>query len=114
MIVRYTGVDELSRKFKAATPLVHSWKKQILEESGQKVVTLAQARVHVRSGHLRDSITSEVTNDTMTAYSDLEYAPYQEFGTVKMPPAPFLIPALYQYVRTLPASFLFMVKKVFW
>ena len=114
MNVTYAGVDELSKKFKASAPLVISWKRQILNDSGRKVVAMAQGRVHVRSGHLRDSIESEVTNDSMQAYSDLEYAPYQEFGTFKLAPAPFLIPSLYQYVTTLPAAFLAFMKKVFW
>lgn len=51
----------------------------------------------VDTGRLRASITHKVEADGKiegTVGSNVEYAPYQEFGTVKMPAHPYLFPAL--------------------
>ena len=114
MIVRTSGFDTLERKFKAAPPLVSAWKQKELENAREKIKAMAKAKAPVLSGALRDSIEGETSQDTTTVYSDLFYAAFREFGTYKMAPAPFLIPSAMQYMVTLPASFLFMVKKVFW
>lgn len=44
----------------------------------------------LESGALRDSIRHEVEGDTARVGSDLDYALFQEVGTSKMPPRPFL------------------------
>lgn len=55
----------------------------------------------VRTGRLRDSITMQMAEDGAGLYLDVgtnvEYAPYLEFGTSRMPPYPFLRPALEQF-----------------
>jgi HK97 gp10 family phage protein len=48
----------------------------------------------LRTGALRDSISHEVEGLTATIGSTSDIAEYQEFGTSKMPPRPFLGPAL--------------------
>jgi HK97 gp10 family phage protein len=44
----------------------------------------------LETGKMRDSIRHEVSGDTVRVGSDVEYALYQEVGTVNMPPRPFL------------------------
>lgn len=48
----------------------------------------------LRDGTLRDSISHEVEQLEVTVGSTSEIAEYHEFGTSKMPPRPFMGPAL--------------------
>ena len=54
----------------------------------------------LREGDLRDSIESEVktrgTEIVGLVYSDDEISEYQEYGTSRIPPRPFIVPALVQ------------------
>ncbi len=54
----------------------------------------------LREGDLRDSIEHEVetrgTEIVGLVYSDDEVAEYQEYGTSRIPPRPFIVPALVQ------------------
>jgi HK97 gp10 family phage protein len=54
----------------------------------------------LREGDLRDSINSEVEtvgNEIIgLVYSDDPIAEYQEYGTSRIPPRPFIVPALIQ------------------
>ena len=52
--------------------------EEVLPAAGQIAVDVAQAASPVDTGRLRDSITSEVSGDTLTIYSDVEYAGIQE------------------------------------
>jgi HK97 gp10 family phage protein len=56
----------------------------------------------LETGALRDSITHNV--DATEAYvgTDLEYAKYQEFGTSRIPPRPFLGGAIAQEEHRIP------------
>jgi phage gpG-like protein len=47
----------------------------------------------LRTGHLRDSIETETLGLTMVVGSAEKNAAYQEMGTKKMPPRPFLLPS---------------------
>jgi HK97 gp10 family phage protein len=48
----------------------------------------------LRTGELRDSIRFEVEGLTVTVGSHEKIAAYHEFGTPRMPPRPFLAPAM--------------------
>ncbi|MBB3175411.1 HK97 gp10 family phage protein [Endobacter medicaginis] len=48
----------------------------------------------LRTGQLRDSIQHEVDGDTVTVGSGLDIAAYQELGTSRIPPRPFIAPAM--------------------
>ena len=52
-----------------------------LTEAGLLVEREARLRCPVDTGALRSSITSEVNGNTATIGTNLEYAPYVEFGT---------------------------------
>lgn len=57
----------------------------------------------VDTGRLRNSISSELRteNDNLVGIvgTDVEYAPFVEFGTVRMDAQPFLIPAAYAVLQ---------------
>lgn len=76
---------------------------KIQELSGlQKGLMIASTRVEVDAkylcpvddGTLRASINSRVEGDVGIVGTNVEYAIYQEFGTIKMGAQPFLFPAL--------------------
>ena len=48
----------------------------------------------VDTGRLRDSIEFDVEDKTLYVGTNVEYAPYVEFGTVKMTARPYLRPAI--------------------
>jgi HK97 gp10 family phage protein len=52
----------------------------------------------VYTGRLRDSITYSVDDNTVYLGSDVEYAPYVEFGTYKQKPQPFMGPAMQDHL----------------
>ena len=64
---------------------------------GEFVEGSAKLRAPVDTGFLRASITHKVIAfDTVIIGTAVEYAAYQEFGTVKMVAQPFLRPAVYE------------------
>lgn len=50
----------------------------------------------LRDGDLRDSITHEIEGNTVSIGSDSDVGLYQELGTAKIPPRPFLTGAAYR------------------
>jgi HK97 gp10 family phage protein len=46
------------------------------------------------TGRLANSINADIDGKSATVYTDLEYAPWLEFGTQNMEPRPFLFPAM--------------------
>lgn len=61
---------------------------------GEFVKGSARAKAPVDTGQLRSSISSQASGFNCVVGTNVEYGIYQEFGTYKMPPHPFLIPAL--------------------
>lgn len=60
----------------------------------EKIEEEAKEFVRVRTGALRDSITAQEIRELEVAVSMLYYGFYLEYDTVKMPPYPFIRPAL--------------------
>lgn len=71
---------------------------EYLAKKALQVEARAKRLCPVDTGNLRASITSaiDVDGDTITAVvgTNVAYAPYVEFGTVRMNAQPFLLPAL--------------------
>lgn len=73
----------------------------IVSEELEPVVAMAKSLVHVKTGALQRSIRIELKEFShnrivvsVTAGDEvIFYAPYQEFGTSKHPPYPYLTPA---------------------
>lgn len=53
---------------------------------------------YIRTGALRNSISHAYDSDSAYVGTNLEYAPYVEMGTSKMPPRPFIRPAVENYM----------------
>ena len=65
-----------------------------LEVVGQKAEGYAKLKCPVDTGTLRKSITHRVVEDAVQIGTNVEYAPYVEFGTYKMKAQPYLKPAV--------------------
>ena len=67
-----------------------------LETCGLVAEGYAKKLCPVDTGNLRNSITHEVDDVDPAAYigTNVEYAPYQELGTIHMKAQPFLKPAV--------------------
>ena len=63
----------------------------------------AKRRAPVDTGNLRDSITTNIASDGKSAEvgTNVEYAPYVEFGTVHQAAQPYLLPAFADAVKEL-------------
>ena len=75
MRVEVLGVDRLAKKLKPADL------KEALNESCLLVENTAKENCPVDSGQLRNSITSNVSGETGEVGTNVEYAPYVEYGT---------------------------------
>jgi hypothetical protein len=65
-------------------------------ETAEAILERARELAPYRTGALKGSLylaELDITEDWMVA-SDLEYAPYQEFGTINHPPQPYIVPAV--------------------
>ena len=67
-----------------------------LETCGASAERFAKKLAPYDTGNLRNSITHEVDEGEPAAYigTNVEYAPYQELGTINMDANPFLKPAV--------------------
>ena len=64
--------------------------KNVIGKIGKKIVEEAKRVVPVRTGSLRDSITSKDTKDGVIIEVNADYAEYVEDGTDKMDAQPFM------------------------
>jgi HK97 gp10 family phage protein len=80
-------LEALALKIKLALELVG-----IAGENNAKFEITAQGAVD--TGNLRNSLTHEVVGKDVYIGTNVEYAPYVEFGTSKMQERPYLRPAV--------------------
>lgn len=64
------------------------------ETGGRAVQQRARSGAPVDTGNLARSITAEATGNEITVGAAAPYARFQEYGTVTVPAAPYLRPAL--------------------
>jgi HK97 gp10 family phage protein len=68
--------------------------REIVQETILGIESTAKIRCPVDTGALRASIQSEMTGDTSGVVgTNIEYAPFVEFGTSKMAAQPYMTPA---------------------
>ena len=84
--------DKILRRIVARAPdLVEA----VVSKTGFDVVRLAQNRVPVDTGATKNSIRSRFVNRfTRRIGPTTLYAIFLEFGTIRMPARPFMVPAL--------------------
>ena len=87
--------DELIKHFEGVKQSVIGRVPDIIQTAGVRVQADAKRDAPIEFGRLRNSITAQAEDDRFTAvvYTDVEYAPYQEFGTNRMGAQPYLMPA---------------------
>lgn len=68
--------------------------QRALVRIGLEAEAYAKKAVHVVTGRLRNSITHYVKGNSVFIGSNVEYARYEEEGTSKRPPHPYLRPAV--------------------
>lgn len=97
------GTDDLRRRLRMAGPEYTKGIREVMADSAQVVLHEMQARVPAQTGKLRSLLSAKVAGDGLAAQIGLRgkkanrqgfYALYQEFGTVKQPAQPFMVPAL--------------------
>lgn len=95
-----TGTRELDAKLKRLDAAITSQALANATLAGALVIERsAKEKVHVITGNLRRSIHSAIETSTPTSATALvgtnvEYAPYEEYGTRYRGPHPYLRPAL--------------------
>ena len=72
-----------------------------MEKCGLTAEGYAKKLAPVDTGNLRNSITHEVDDGEPAVYigTNVEYAPYQELGTINMTANPFLKPAVADHAK---------------
>jgi len=88
--------SKVRKMLKEMTPAIRKAIERFLIKAGTVVKASAKANAPVRTGRLRDSISSKVDKVRQEAVigPNVEYAIYQEFGTKYMKAQPYMRPAL--------------------
>lgn len=97
--IKISGVTELKAKFALIEKEIQAAVKKGVEEGAQIVEREAKQRVRVDTGRLKNSIREIRRTETDSKIeiiegTDVEYGPYNEFGTYKMSAQPFMRPAI--------------------
>lgn len=92
--VTIEGIDGLTEMLEEEKEKIRRGIQKGLSEAGEKVVAEAKAECPVDTGNLKRSINKKVASTSCVVGTNVEYAPYVEFGTYKMAAKAFLIPAL--------------------
>lgn len=100
--IKVNGIPEALEKLKKYQFKKKEMVKKELVIGGYKIEGLAKemAPVSPGGGRLMSSIVTDLSDITFLVVkvgSDVEYAPYQEFGTRYMAPQSYLFPAFFAY-----------------
>ena len=87
--------------------------REFLPKAGNIVLSHAQRNVPVDKGILRASLNSRITVDQAIIGTNVNYAPYQEYGTTKMKAQPYLRPAVDKNRKGLVALWKSIFRRVY-
>lgn len=91
-------ITVVRKKHKSYPEIFKAINRNFLPKAGVEIqketVRIIRAKGIVDSGRLRDSIKFKVKGDEVRIGTDVEYAPYLEYGTYKTVQRPYLRPAL--------------------
>lgn len=92
--VRVTGQAELLKAIREVNAKIEKQTEEALDQASASTVVDVQARSPVRTGKLRNSYR-QLARERLKCVigTDTPYAPFLEFGTVKMNAQPHLFPA---------------------
>lgn len=92
-----TEVTALSAKLARATTTVGPKAGVVIRKTAYSIERDAKSFAPVDTGNLRNSISTKFSSSIIMIRADIgptaEYGIYQELGTSRMPPQPFLRPA---------------------
>jgi HK97 gp10 family phage protein len=95
--MKVEGGKELANKFKSMGKKIYTEQEQSLLQAGMVVERSAKQKAPVDTGRLRSSIATRLNSSKDTVVvevgTNVEYAPYVEFGSSRSPAKPFLLPA---------------------
>lgn len=114
MVIEGIGFDKLVKKFEEIADDTDDI-REVVKAGTENVLVTARALCPVDTGFLRYSIKADLidTANTITGkiYTTVSYGLYQEFGTWKMRPQPFLRPALDRHKAGIRASLNKVIKQ---
>jgi hypothetical protein len=90
-------MDTVTPKLAAFTSQLEGRVEPQLEGVGADMEGLARQLVHVRTGYLQSTIYHTASGFTLELGATADYASFNEFGTYRMGPFPFIRPALDAY-----------------
>lgn len=93
--IRVTGFDSLNRKLVIYPADVAEVVRREIKSAALNIESTAKQLAPVDTGRLRNSITHDIRDNGHVAVigTNVEYAPFVEFGTRRAPAQPFLFPA---------------------
>lgn len=111
--IEIEGLEKTQFKLKNLNLIKTQKVKEVVRDSAYTVERNAKRDCPVDTGRLRASISTTFHKDGFTAEvgTNVEYAPYIEFGTSKMKSQPFLHPAYKQEIIKFLAKLKIIFKK---
>lgn len=99
LTVTVDGLNEVEWTFDELNPKISKRVRDVVNEISLNVQRGAKQRCPVDTGRLRSSIHIIFRKDGLGSEvgTDVEYAPYVEFGTKRMSAQPYLFPAWEEY-----------------
>lgn len=94
MALDMSQVQALGRQLKSSGSTLKRDTAKTVRESAKAVEDGARQRAHRVSGELQDSISSSTQGNVGQIVASSPHAIYNEYGTSKMAPIPFMTPAL--------------------
>lgn len=96
IIFDFSEVYKLTTAFTKAAAAAPQRAAIVVAKSALDLEAQSKARAPVDTGALRGSISTEITSLHAEVGPTVNYAQYLEWGTSRMPPQPFMGPALDQ------------------
>lgn len=99
----FTGVEEFKQAMQQFDTNMQRQVQKQLENWAAEVQALAKQLVPVRTGHLRSSIYTKISDWMAEIGAEATYALFVEFGTRYMQAHPYLYPAIQEHLPRLEA-----------
>ena len=107
-----SNIDEVMAQLRQKADRAVEAAERELQLSALEVEAKAKQNAPVDTGMLRGSITSTGSGSEYEIGTNLEYAPFVEFGTRYMAAQPFLLPAFDEVVKNLQANIMKAVMNI--
>lgn len=99
------GIEAFKAAARNKAKRVHEEVQRQVIESTIRIESDAKQFAPVDTGRLRSSIKREIRDEAGRVYTDVEYAPYVEFGTSSTPAQPYMQPAVEAERKRIPKEF---------